>query len=434
MITVKKVLAGSPAEKCDIRAYDIIISVNGHEVNDILDLNFYSSERSLSILIHRGPELYTKKVRKGEYEDIGILSDTFLMDDKKTCKNKCIFCFIDQNPPGMRDTIYFKDDDSRLSFLHGCYVTLTNMTDRDIDRIIEMHMSPINVSVHTTDPELRVKMLKNKRSGEVLSYIKRLTDAGITVNCQIVLCKGINDGEALLKTMRDLAVLYPGIGSVSIVPSGLTRHRDGLFPLIPFEKEDALAVIEQVNAFANAHLESKGSRLFFCSDELYLKAELPLPSSEYYEEYPQIENGVGMLTSLKDEFYEELEYLAEDYNTDIVRCVSIATGSAAFSLISSLASELEKRCSSLKIHVYEIKNRFFGESVTVAGLICGCDLKEQLIGKPLGERLILPSVMLRDEGDRFLDDVTAKELSEHLSVPIALAEISGSGFIKSIME
>ena len=434
MITVKRVDAHSPAAKGGVLIGDIIISVNGHEVNDVLDFSFYTSERIVQLKIHRGAELFDLMIKKGEYEDIGIHSDTFLMDNKKTCRNGCIFCFIDQNPDGMRETIYFKDDDSRLSFLHGSYVTLTNMTDADIDRIIAMHMSPVNISVHTTNPELRVMMMKNKNAGKVLSYLPRLAASGISVNCQIVLCKGVNDKNELLRTMSDLAALYPGVSSVSVVPCGLTKHRDGLYPLLPFEKEDALEVIETVDRFAEELKEKCGCRLFYVSDEFYLKAELPLPSEDYYDGYPQLENGVGMLTSLKDEFYYELEYLNEDHDTSVKRKVSLATGYAAYPLIKEMADKISELCPGVETEVFRIKNDFFGESVTVAGLVCGVDLLTQLRGKDLGDRLIIPSVMLRDEKDRFLDDMTLSSLEDALNVKIVCADASGADFISAILD
>ena len=433
MITVKTVAPKSPAARAGILPGDIIISVNGHDVNDVFDISFYSKEKKVDILFHRGPELFTKHIKKGEYEDLGVSSDTFLMDDKRTCKNKCIFCFIDQNPKGMRDTIYFKDDDSRLSFLHGCYVTLTNMTDSDIERIINMHMSPINISVHTTNPELRTKMLKNPRSGEVLSYIPKLCAAGIKVNCQIVLCKGIHDGDELVRTLNDLSLLYPGVESISVVPSGLTSHRCGLYPLLHIEKEDALKTLEIVSSFGDEFKQKNGVRLAYASDEFYLKAGIPLPDEDYYDGYPQLENGVGMITSMKAEFYDELNYVNEDYSPTLPREVSIATGAAAYGFISEISSSLEKALPGLKINVYEIKNKFFGESVTVAGLVCGCDLISQLSGVSLGDRLFISSSMLRDEGDKFLDDVTLKEAEATLGVKIIPTDSSGADFIRNIV-
>ena len=300
MVTITDVLPKSRAAKAGIQAGDILLSINGHEIRDVLDYRFYLTERDVTLSIHRGPELIEARIHKQEYDDIGLDFETPLMDKKHSCENKCVFCFIDQLPKGMRKTLYFKDDDSRLSFLHGHYITLTNLQARDIQRIIDMHISPVNVSVHTTNPELRVKMMKNKRSGEVLSYLKMLADAGITLCCQIVLCKGLNDGEELKRTMRDLAALAPAMESTSVVPAGLTKFRDGLYPLEPFTREECREVIETITAFGDECKEALGSRLFFPSDEFYLTAELPLPEDDFYEGYMQIENGVGMLTDMRD--------------------------------------------------------------------------------------------------------------------------------------
>ncbi len=433
MVTVKSVEKGSLAEKCGILPSDIIISVNGNNISDVLDYRYYITEKKLSLLVHRGPELITFEISKGEYDDIGLDFETFLMDKKHTCKNKCIFCFIDQNPRGMRETIYFKDDDSRLSFLLGNYITLTNLTDADIDRIIKMRLSPVNISVHTTNPELRCKMMNNKNAGKTLDYIKRLADADISINAQIVLCKGVNDGKELKRTLYDLEKYFPALASVAIVPSGLTKYREGLFPLEPFTKEDARRVISEITEYSEDFLKRHSSRIAFCSDEFYLKAELPLPDEDFYEGYPQLENGVGMITSMKAEFLCELEYLKEDYDAGIERKCSIATGEAAYDFIKELVSALEAVCPSFKCNVYKIKNHFFGDNITVAGLVCGCDLKEQLKEEPLGEFLALPSVMLRDEGDKFLDDMTLGELEKALGVKIKTSLSTGEDFIKTLL-
>lgn len=433
MVTVKSVDKGSLAAKVGIRAGDILISVNDHEIRDVLDYRYYITECSLSLLVHRGPELLTLKIKKGEYDDLGLNFETYLMDKKHTCRNKCIFCFIDQNPHGMRDTIYFKDDDSRLSFLLGNYITLTNLSDADIDRIIKMRLTPINISVHTTNPALRCQMMNNRFAGDVLRYLDRLNENGIAVNAQIVLCKGVNDGKELDRTLNDLAKLE-NIGSVAVVPSGLTKHREGLYPLEPFTKEDAAAVLDQVNAFGEKMLSEKGRRLVFPSDEFYLKAERAIPDEDYYEDYPQLENGVGMIASMKGEFEAELEFLSEDYDTEKEIHCSIATGYAAYGFIKELVDILKQHCKNLDCKVYPIENRFFGENITVAGLICGCDLIEQLKDKPLGDFLALPSVMLRDEQDRFLDDTTLEELSQTLNLPVRLSPSTGADFIRTILD
>ncbi len=433
MVTIQSVERGSLAEAAGVRAGDILISVNGNDIADVLDYRFYLIDRSLSMLLHRGPDLLTVEIQKGEYDDVGLEFETYLMDKKQTCRNQCIFCFIDQLPRGMRDTLYFKDDDSRLSFLMGNYITLTNMTDKDIDRIVRMHMSPINISVHTTNPELRCRMLHNRFAGDSLRHLRRLAEAGIAVNAQIVLCKGVNDGAELERSLTDLAALGKSIQSVAVVPAGLTKHRDGLFPLAPFTKEEATEVIEVINRHGEASLEARGCRLFYAADEFYLQAELPLPSPDYYEGYPQLDNGVGMLTCMAEEFADGMEYLSEDYDTSVERSFSIATGRAAYEFISDITNTLCEACPGLSGRVYQIENRFFGPEITVAGLICGCDLYDQLKDKPLGQRLYISSTMLRDGGDLFLDDLSLAELSEKLGVPIIPVEPDGDAFIRALL-
>ena len=432
MVTITAVERAALAEKHGIKAGDILISINGHDIRDVLDYQFRLSEKKVTLKIHREAELFDVTIKKSEYGDIGLCFETYLMDKKQSCRNKCVFCFIDQLPCGMRDTLYFKDDDSRLSFLMGNYITLTNLTDADVDRIVEMKTSPINISVHTTDPELRVKMMKNKRAGEVLDYMRRFADAGISLNCQIVLCKGLNDGDALMRTMHDLTALTPNLLGVSIVPAGITDHRDGLYPLEPFTPEETAAVIDTVDAFASECMEKYGSRLFFCSDEMYLRAGREIPDEDYYEGYPQIENGVGMIRSMQCEFNDELEFLSE-YDLTVPRRLSIATGHAAYDFIRSLTDELMRRIPTLDVTVYRITNDFFGKNITVAGLITGTDLYAQLKDKPLGERLVIPSVMLRAEGDMFLDSVTLDELSERLGVKIVASEKGGTDFVSNIL-
>ncbi|MBP5208565.1 MAG: DUF512 domain-containing protein, partial [Clostridia bacterium] len=304
MVTVTSVCGGSPAEKAGILPGDILLSINGHDINDVLDYRFYITEPSLSVLLHRGPELLTVGIEKDEYDDPGLEFQTYLMDEKHRCRNACIFCFIDQMPPGCRDSLYFKDDDDRLSFLQGNYITTTNLSDEEIDRICRMHLSPINISVHTTDPELRVFMMKNKNAGKVMSIMRRFADAGITMNGQIVLCKDINDGAALDASMRDLESLFPAMQSVSIVPCGLTAHRENLYHIEPFTPEDCRAVIKQIESFSSKCLKKHGSRIFFAADEFYLKGGVKLHKASYYEGYPQYENGVGMVACM----YDELPY------------------------------------------------------------------------------------------------------------------------------
>ncbi len=434
MVKIVSVCPRSRADRVGIVAGDLLLSINGREINDVLDYRFYLAEKQITVEVQRGGEKLCFEIKKSEYDDIGLEFETPLMDKKMSCENKCVFCFIDQLPKGLRESLYFKDDDSRLSFLHGNYVTLTNMRDRDIDRIIEMRISPVNVSVHTTNPELRVKMMKNKRAGEVLSYLRRLADAGIKLCCQIVLCKGLNDGKELDRTMRELEALYPSLISTSVVPAGLTKYRDGLYELDSFTPEECEAVLSQVNAFGDECKKKHGTRLFYPADELYIKGGLALPDEEFYEEYSQIENGVGMLASLEGEFKCELDYLDEylpDYKGH--REVSVATGYAAAPHIQKLAALLETKVGGLKINVYPIKNNFFGEEITVAGLLTGTDMQEQLKGKELGEALLIPSVTLRAEGDLFLDGKTPKWLSESLGVEVLPSDSDAADLIRKIL-
>ena len=434
MVTITDVLPGSRAAAAGVCAGDILLSINGHEIRDVLDYRFYLTERRVTLALHRGPELLDVTIRKGEYDDIGLEFSTPLMDGKHCCANRCIFCFIDQLPKGMRDSLYFKDDDSRLSFLHGNYITLTNLGDRDIDRIIEMHISPVNVSVHTTNPELRCSMMGNKRAGKTLDYLRRLADAGIAICGQIVLCRGINDGVELDRSMRDLAELMPALRSVSIVPAGLTKYREGLYPLSPFTPEEAAAVIAQVDAFAEGCKAKYDTRLFFCADEFYLKAGLPLPDHAYYEEYSQIENGVGLLTSLCHEFDFELDYVDDLLpEAKLPRTVTVATGEAAYGTLSALTERLMAKVPGLTVQVIAVHNDFFGDLITVAGLLTGRDLAAQLKGRDLGDELLLPSVTLRAEGDLFLCGMTPEALADELETPIKFVKNDGAALIAALL-
>ena len=433
MVTITGVEKASPAAKHGILPGDILISINGHDINDVLDYRFRLTEKKITLLIHRGPDLKEITIKKDEYSDIGLEFETYLMDKKHSCRNKCVFCFIDQLPKGMRDTLYFKDDDSRLSFLMGNYITLTNLSEEDVDRIIEMKTSPINVSVHTTNPELRVKMMKNKNAGKVLSYLRRFADAGISLNCQIVLCKGINDGKELERSMTDLAALYPSLVGVSIVPAGITNYREGLCHLEPFTAEEAGEVIDTIDKFGEKCLKKFGTRLFFSSDELYIEAGRELPGEDYYEGYPQIENGVGMIRSMDGEFTDELDFL-DEYDLEKPRKVSVATGAAAYDFIKSLADRLCEQVPTLECNVYRIINDFFGHNITVAGLLTGKDLANQLKGKDLGDRLLIPRVTLRSEGDVFLDDTTPEWLAEQLGgIEVVPVESTGNDFVSKVL-
>ncbi len=433
MVKITGVEKRSRAERAGIASGDNLISINGNEISDVLDYRFYLAERAVTLLLSRGGEEYTVSIKKGEYDDIGLLFETALMDEKHSCRNKCIFCFIDQNPEGMRAPIYFKDDDSRLSFIHGNYITLTNMTDRDVERIVKMRFSPLNISVHTTNPELRVKMMKNKRSGEVLKYLDTFKAAGLSMCGQIVLCRGINDGEELLRSMRDLSSYFPNLTSVSVVPAGLTRFRDGLEPLTDFSREEAAAVIEIIDGFAESFKAKNGSRLFFAADEFYLKAGLPLPDDGYYEGYPQIENGVGMLRSFLEEYkiaYDDIRDLSKGLKEP--RRVAIATGVAARPMIEGISGEIMRIAKNVNICVHEIKNEFFGESITVSGLLTGRDLLSQLSGRLECDELLIPAAALRHPEMDFLCGMTLDELSEKLNVKIRICENDGFDFLDAV--
>ena len=432
MVKIKDVECGSFADKAGIRPSDTLVSINENEITDVLDYRFYLAERLVNLKLLSDSGEYTVTIKKGEYDDIGLEFESALMDEKHSCKNGCIFCFIDQNPKGMRDTIYFKDDDSRLSFIHGNYITLTNMTDKDIDRIVKMRISPINISIHTTNPELRVKMMKNKRSGEVLRYLNTFKEAGLSMCGQIVLCRGVNDGGELIRSMTDLSEYYPNLSSVSIVPAGLTKYRDGLYPLADFSADEAREIIKAVEDFSEKHKEKTGSRLFYLADEFYLKSGLPIPPDEYYEDYQQIENGVGMLRSMREEFSIAMEDSAPLDSPLRPRRVAIATGYASYPQISSMAREIEEKNENIKIDVYKIKNNYFGESITVSGLLTGVDIFEQLNGKLSCDELLLPSCALRASEVDFLCGMKLSELSEKLGVKIRLCDNDGFDFLDAV--
>ena len=401
---------------------DSLISINDKRIMDVLDYKFYAYDARLHVLLRRpdGSE-YSVELRKAEGGDLGLDFETYLMDTPRSCANNCVFCFIDQLPKGMRKTMYFKDDDARLSFLLGNYITLTNLSRREIDRIIALHVSPVNVSVHTTNPELRCKMLQNPRAGESLEVMRRFAGAGIVMNCQIVCCPGLNDGAELDRSMRDLAALYPQVHSVSVVPVGLTRYREGLYPLTPFTAEHAGETIDQVTAFGDECLEKLGSRIFFCGDEMYLKAGREIPPDEFYEEYTQLENGVGMLRLMETEFRSALKLSDPPDGVPF----SIATGEAAAPFFQKLLDLGRETYPQLKGRVYAIRNDFFGRSINVTGLITGQDLIAQLKGRDLGERLFISQNMLRRQEMDFLDDVTLEQASAALGVPIYPNEQDG---------
>ena len=434
MVKITDVERGSKAEKQGIKSGDILIAINENHINDVLDYRFYLTERRVDLLLKRDNVEYNVIITKGEYDDIGLEFETPLMDEKHSCKNKCIFCFIDQNPEGLRESLYFKDDDSRLSFIHGNYVTLTNMSQADVDRIIKMRMSPINISVHTTNPDLRVKMMKNKHSGEVLKYLNDFAEAGLSMCGQIVLCKGVNDGEELARSMHDLAALYPAMGSVAIVPAGLTKFREKLYPLTDFTKEEAEDIIDMINSFGDKQKEKCGTRVFYAADEFYLKANREIPSADYYEDYPQIENGVGMLRSCSDEFGMAIDDVREfAFSLDKKREISLVTGEASYSMIKERVEKLESLCPNLSVNIYKIINNFFGTSITVSGLLTGRDILEQLTDKPLGEELLIPGNCLRHGEDVFLCGMTVEELSASLGVPVIATESDGYCLCETIL-
>ena len=401
---------------------DTVVSINGNEILDVLDYKFFAYDRELDVVLRRpdGSE-YAVRVRKDEGGDLGLDFGSYLMDAPRSCANACVFCFIDQLPRGMRRTMYFKDDDARLSFLLGNYITLTNLSAREVERIIALHVSPINVSVHTTNPELRCKMLRNPRAGESLDVMRRFAEAGIVMNCQIVCCPGLNDGEELMRSMRELEALWPAVHSVSIVPVGLTRFREHLYPLTPFTAEHAAETVDLVEGFSEGCLHRHGSRIFFCGDELYLKAGRALPDEAFYEEFTQLENGVGMLRLLETEFRSALKLADAPDGRDF----TIAAGVAAAPLLEKLLLLAREAFPTLRGRVVAVENDFFGRSITVTGLVTGGDLIAQLKGRELGERLLISQNMLRRQEMDFLDDVTLEGASAALGLPIYPVECDG---------
>lgn len=431
-VKIVSVTCDTYGEKAGIVGGDELLSINGNEIYDVLDYRFYIQSKKLSLELMRNGEKYKTNIRKSdEYADIGLEFGTYLMDKQHSCKNKCVFCFVDQMPKGMRDTLYFKDDDSRMSFLFGNYITLTGLCEREVQRIIDMHISPVNVSVHTMNPELRIRMMKNPHAGEVLSILDRFSENGIEMNTQLVLCPGLNDGDELRFSLEELSKLYPSVKSIAAVPVGLTKYRDGLYPLRTYTKEEAEKVIDIIDEF-NAHFAyfNGGQTLAYASDEFYLVAERPLPDSDYYGEFAQLDNGVGVCALLKSEFSDALE---DEASREVKRTITIATGYAAYDLLCELGAKAEEKFSGLKVNVIKIKNEFFGETVTVAGLITGADFKNQLKDVQLGEKLLIPRVSLRNEGDKFLDDVTIEELSEFLDIEIYAVENDGYKLLDAII-
>lgn len=428
---VKNVLEGSIASEMDIVSGDAVLMINNHEIEDIFDYQYLINDEYIELLVRKknGDE-WLLEIEKDYDEDLGIEFENSLMDNYKSCHNKCIFCFIDQNPKGMRDTIYFKDDDSRLSFLQGNYITLTNMKDKDVERIINYHLAPINISVHSTNPKLRCKMLNNRFAGNIMDNIKKFYDANIPMNGQIVLCKGINDGEELKRTISDLLTFAPVMESLSVVPVGLSDYRDGLFELEPFTSDDAKEVIGIIEDFQKKSFAQFGNHFVHASDEWYINAGMDFPEADRYDGYIQLENGVGMMRLLFEEFTEELDCLEGDNR---VYEASVITGVLAYDSIKKLADMINGKFPNVKINVYRIINDFFGHKITVTGLLTGGDIINQLKGKTLGNRLLIPNNVLKADEDIFLDDVTLKELEQALQVEVYIVKSNGADFVHGII-
>lgn len=429
-VKIFDVTTGSHADKAGIKKGETLLSINSNEIVDVLDYRFYQVNRKLTLEVaDEDKNVRTIEMIKGEYEEIGLEFETYLMDKQHSCRNKCIFCFIDQLPKGMRESLYFKDDDSRLSFLFGNYITLTNITEHEIDRIIKMHISPINVSVHTTNPELRCKMMNNRFAGDTLKYLKRFADAGITLNCQIVSCPGINDGDELVRTLTDLENL--GVNMTAIVPVGLTRYRENLYPLVPYNKETAGQTIDIIEKMGDECVKKHGRRIFFPGDEFYLLAEREIPSPEFYEDFSALEDGIGMIAYLTDDVGWKLEEL--DADESLCHKVTIACGEGVFPYMKRIMSMINEKFPNITINTRAIKNNFFGGGVNVSGLVTGGDLIDQLRGDDLGDRLIIPSSMLRFENDLFLDDVSTDDVERELGVTLVPVNNNGNDLVEAVI-
>lgn len=429
-VKIFDVTTGSHADKAGIKKGETLLSINSNEIVDVLDYRFYQVNRKLTLEVaDENKNVRTIEMTKGEYEEIGLEFETYLMDKQHSCRNKCIFCFIDQLPKGMRESLYFKDDDSRLSFLFGNYITLTNITEHEIDRIIKMHISPINVSVHTTNPELRCKMMNNRFAGDTLKYLKRFADAGITLNCQIVSCPGINDGEELVRTLTDLENL--GVNMTAIVPVGLTRYRENLYPLVPYNKETAGQTIDIIEKMGDECVKKHGRRIFFPGDEFYLLAEREIPSPEFYEDFSALEDGIGMIAYLTDDVGWKLEEL--DADESLCHKVTIACGEGVFPYMKRIMSMINEKFPNITINTRAIKNNFFGGGVNVSGLVTGGDLIDQLRDDDLGDRLIITSSMLRFENDLFLDDVSTDDVERELGVTLVPVNNNGNDLVEAVI-
>ena len=434
---IASVESGSIAEELGLEPGDAIEEINGNEIEDIFDYQYYVEDEYLDVLVlTKDGEECVLEIEKDEDEDLGITFESSLMDEYHSCCNKCMFCFIDQMPPGMRETLYFKDDDSRLSFLQGNYITLTNMRDKDIERVIRYHLSPINISVHATNPELRCKMLHNRFAGDKLKYLDQLYEGHVEMNGQIVCCKGVNDGEELRRSIEDLSKYLPFMRSVSAVPAGITKYRDGLYPLELYTKEEAGEVIDLIESYQKKFYNEYGLHFIHASDEWYITAERDFPEEERYDGYIQLENGVGMMRLFIEEFEEAVKHLE---GKPMERTLTIATGKLTYPTICQFAERLTKLYPGLVVHVYAIRNDFFGETITVSGLITGQDLVTQLLeykerGVDLGETLLIPSNMLRTGEEVFLDDMTVQQVEEALEMHLTAIEPGGQDFVDAVLD
>lgn len=431
-VKVKSVEEGSAAQALGIKAGATIYSADGHEINDMLDYQFYTSGSKFELTVLRDGKLDYLKVNKGDYEPLGCEFETYLIDQKHSCSNHCMFCFIDQLPPGLRETLYFKDDDERLSFLFGNYVTLTNLSEHEIARIKEMHISPINISVHTTNPQLRVRMMANKNAGNCLKYLKEFADAGIQMNCQLVLCRGVNDGDELRRSLEDLTALYPAVQSIAAVPSGLTRYRKGLYPLTAYDAESSAETLDILEEWGSKCKEKFGSRIIYPGDEWYLCAKRAVPQDEFYEDYAQLENGVGMWRLFRNEFLEELEQ--GHRSAFALRRMDVVTGTLAAPLIEEMTNAFCEKYPSVHLNVHAIQNDFFGGNVSVAGLVTATDIIAQCKGKLESKVLGVPEVMLRSEKDLFLDDQSIADLEKALDVKVKILPSGGRDFARTLLE
>lgn len=429
---IKEVVPGSIADELEIEAGDVLLSINEQPVRDVFDYRYLSEDEEVTLLVRKpSGEEWELEIEKDAPEDLGLVFEEGLMDSYRSCRNKCVFCFIDQMPPGMRETLYFKDDDARLSFLQGNYITLTNLSEEDMERILFYKLSPINISVHTTNPELRCKMLNNRFAGEALEKLKRFYDAGLEMNGQIVLCKGYNDGEELERTIQDLTAYLPLMQSVSVVPVGMTKYREGLTELAPFEKEDAIRVLATISKWQEKIYKRFGTRMLHASDEWYLLAGQPFPPEDAYEGYPQMENGVGMVRSLTEEVDA---FLSECKGDSRQRKLTLATGVLAAPVIREQVAKIQRKYPQIEAEVIPVVNHFFGEQITVAGLLTGTDIIGQLKGKELGEYLLLPEVLLKSGEDVLLDDLHISDIEKALQTRVRIVKSEGEALVRAIIE